>query len=160
VHLVVCLFLPTKKQIYIYITTVSHYIMYTPTLFQHLCHPQAVLYLCVANLARHKCETPWWWHTDIETCRSVHYTGYSQKNGAVSKGNKSISHLTRVKWTPSAAATVQVSHALPAVCVSCLLRGHRVSFQDGIAAGKGFLCSPFWGVQICYYSAAWVLCTV
>ena len=28
------------------------------------------------------------------------------------------------------------------------------SFQDGVAAGKGFLCAPFWGVQICDYSAA------
>jgi hypothetical protein len=54
----------------------------------------------------------------------VSYTGYSQKNGAVSKVNsKSISHLTRVNRTPSAAATVQVSHVLLAVRVSCLLRG-------------------------------------
>ena len=37
-------------------------------------------------------------------------------NGAVSKvNNKFISHLTRAKRTPLAAATVQVSHALPAV---------------------------------------------
>ena len=37
-------------------------------------------------------------------------------NGAVSKVNKKfISHLTRAKPTPSAAGTVQVSHALPAV---------------------------------------------
>ena len=37
-------------------------------------------------------------------------------NGAVSKVNKKfISHLTRAKRTPSAAATVQVSHTLPAV---------------------------------------------
>ena len=37
-------------------------------------------------------------------------------NGAVSKVNKKfISHLTRAKRTPLAAATVQVSHALPAV---------------------------------------------
>ena len=37
-------------------------------------------------------------------------------NGAVSKVNKKfISRLTRVKRTPLAAATVQVSHALPAV---------------------------------------------
>ena len=28
------------------------------------------------------------------------------------------------------------------------------SFQDGVAAGKGFLCAPFLGVQICDYSAA------
>ena len=65
-------------------------------------------------------------------------------NGAVSKVNKGfISQLTRVKPTPSAAATVQVSHALPAVRFSCLLRGRWVSFQDGAAAGKGFLCAPF-----------------
>ena len=50
-------------------------------------------------------------------------TGYAQKNGAVSKVNKKcISHLTRAQRTPSAAATVQVSHALPAVRFSCLLR--------------------------------------
>jgi len=34
------------------------------------------------------------------------------------------------------------------------------SFQDGAAGGEGFLCAPFWGVQICDYSAAWVSCTV
>ena len=44
--------------------------------------------------------------------------------------------------TTSAAATVQVSHALPAVRLSCLLRGRGASFQDGVAAGKGFLCAP------------------
>ena len=48
----------------------------------------------------------------------------------------------------------QVSHALPAVRFSCLLRGRGVSLQDGVAAGKGFLCAPFWGAQICDYSAA------
>jgi hypothetical protein len=32
--------------------------------------------------------------------------------------------------------------------------GVAASFQDGVAAGKGFLCAPFWGVQICDYSAA------
>ena len=37
---------------------------------------------------------------------------------------------------------------------SCLLRGCGVSFQDGVAAGKGFLCAPFWRDQICDYSAA------
>ena len=43
------------------------------------------------------------------------YTGCLQKNGAVSKINKKfISHLTRAKRTPSATATVQVSHGLPA----------------------------------------------
>ena len=65
-------------------------------------------------------------------------------NGAVSKVNKKfISQLTLPQRTPSAAATVQVSHALPAVPFSCLLRGRGVSFQDGVATGKGFLCAPF-----------------
>ena len=58
-------------------------------------------------------------------------------NGAVSNVNKKfISHLTLAQRTPSAAATVQVSHALPAVPFSCLLRGRGVSLQDGAAAGK------------------------
>jgi len=71
-------------------------------------------------------------------------TEYTQKNGAVSKVNKKfISHLTRARHTPSGAATVQVSHALPAVRFSCLLRGCGASFQDGVAVGKGFLCAPF-----------------
>ena len=72
------------------------------------------------------------------------YTGYTQKNGAVSKVNKKfISHLTRAKHKTSAAITVQVSHALPAVRFSCLLRGRGAGFQDGVAAGKGFLYAPF-----------------
>ena len=72
------------------------------------------------------------------------YTGYTQKNGAVSKLNKKfISHLTRAQRTSSEAVTVQVSHALPAVRFSCLLRGRRASFKDGVAAGKGFPCAPF-----------------
>ena len=71
-------------------------------------------------------------------------TGCLQMNGAVSKVNKKfISYLTRAKPTPSAAATVQVSYALPAVRFSCFLRGRGVSLQDGAAAGKGFLCAPF-----------------
>ena len=86
------------------------------------------------------------------------YTECLQKNGAVWKINKKfISHLTRAKRTPSAVATVQVSHALPAVRFTCLMRGHGASFQDGVAAGKGFPCAPFWGVQICDYSAAWAV---
>ena len=41
------------------------------------------------------------------------YTGYTQKNGTVSKVNKKfISRLTRAQRTPSVAATVQASHAL------------------------------------------------
>jgi len=61
----------------------------------------------------------------------------------VSKVNKFISHLTRAQRTPSAAANVQISHALPAVHFSCLLQGHGASFQDGFAAGKGLLCALF-----------------
>ena len=84
-----------------------------------------------------------------------HNTVCLQMNGAVSKANKKfISHLTWAQRTPSTAATGQVSHTLPAVRFSCLLRGRGVSVQDGTAAGKGFLCAPFWGVQICDYSAA------
>ena len=65
-------------------------------------------------------------------------------NGSVSKVDKKcISHFTRAQRTPSAAATVQVSHALPAVRFSCILLGRGVSLQDGAAAGKGFLCAPF-----------------
>ena len=76
--------------------------------------------------------------------RYVIYTECLQKNGAVSKINKKfISHLTRAKHPPSAAATVQVSHALPAVRFSCLMGGRGASFQDGVAARKGFLCAPF-----------------
>jgi hypothetical protein len=73
---------------------------------------------------------------------------------------KFISHITRAQRTPSVAAAVQVSHALPVVRFSCLLRGRGASFQDGVAAGNGFLCAPFWGVQFCDYGAAWVSCTV
>ena len=74
----------------------------------------------------------------------VTYTVCLQMNGAVSKVNKKfISQLTRAQRTPSAAATDKVSHALPAVRFSCLLRGRGVSLQDGVAAGKGFLCAPF-----------------
>ena len=47
----------------------------------------------------------------ISACSLIYYTGCLQMNGAVSKVNKKfISHLTRAKRTPSAAATVQVSH--------------------------------------------------
>jgi hypothetical protein len=74
----------------------------------------------------------------------ITYIGYTKKNGAVSKVNeKFISHLTRAQPTPSAAATVQVSPALPGVRFSCLLRGDGASFQDGVAAEEGILCAPF-----------------
>ena len=72
----------------------------------------------------------------------IFYRVYT-KEWVVSKVNKKfISHLTRAQCTPSAAATVQVSHALQAVRFSCLLRRRGASFQDGVAVGKGFLCAP------------------
>ena len=68
--------------------------------------------------------------------------------GKVSSSSSSSSSVSgsssdSAQLTPSAAATVQVSHALPAVRFSCLLRGCGVSLQDGVAGGKGFLCTPF-----------------
>ena len=91
----------------------------------------------------------------IRKVRKSVSTRYTQKNGAVSKVNKKfIAHFTLAQPAPSAAATVQVSHALPAVRFSCLLRGRGVSFQDGVESGKGFLFVPFWGVQI------WLECSV
>jgi hypothetical protein len=75
---------------------------------------------------------------------TYYYTGHTQKNGVVSKvDNEFISRPTRAQHTLSAAATVQVCHVLPAVRFSCLLRCRRASFQDGVAAGEGFLCAPF-----------------
>jgi hypothetical protein len=79
----------------------------------------------------------------------------TQKNGEVSEVDKEfISHLTQARHTLSAAKNVQVSHALPAVRFSCLLRDRGASFQDGVATGEGLLFAPFCGVQICDYSAA------
>jgi hypothetical protein len=72
------------------------------------------------------------------------YTGCTQKNGAILKvNNKFISYLARAQRALPAAAAVQVSRTLPAVRFSCLLRGHGTRFQDGVAAGKGFLCALF-----------------
>jgi hypothetical protein len=59
------------------------------------------------------------------------YTGYTQKNGAVSKVNKEfISHLTRAQHTPSAAATGQVSHALITV-LQCVHPGSHDTHPHG-----------------------------
>jgi hypothetical protein len=54
-----------------------------------------------------------------------------------------ISHPTLEQHTLSAEGTIQVSHALPAVRFLCLLRDRGTNFQDGVAAGEGFLCAPF-----------------
>jgi hypothetical protein len=57
-------------------------------------------------------------------------------------------------YTVSSGNCPSFSHALPALRFSCLLQDRGTSFQDGVSAGEGFLCAPFWGVQICDYSAA------
>jgi hypothetical protein len=55
---------------------------------------------------------------------------------------KCISHPIQAQHTLSAARTVQLSQALPAVHFSCLLRGRGARFQDGFTAGEGFLSAP------------------
>jgi hypothetical protein len=64
--------------------------------------------------------------TVVEEC-----TGKTQKNGAVSKVNKKcISHPTRAQHTLSAAATVQVSHAL-IVILQCVYLGSHDTHPHG-----------------------------
>ena len=59
------------------------------------------------------------------------YTGCTQKNGAVSKVNKKfISHLTLAQRTPSAAAPVQVSHALFTI-LQCVHPGSHDTHPNG-----------------------------
>jgi len=59
------------------------------------------------------------------------YIGYTQKNGAVSKVNKKlISQLTRAKRTPSAAANLQVSHALITI-LQCVYPGSHDTHPHG-----------------------------
>ena len=80
----------------------------------------------IIQLGQTNTYTPMQFEASIfQLCQNFTTTGYIQKNFAVSKVNKKfISHLTGAQPTPSAAAaTVQVSHALPAVRFSCLLRG-------------------------------------
>jgi hypothetical protein len=86
------------------------------------------------------------------------YTVRSQRKGAVSKVNKKLfltlhrHNVHRQQGQLSKFLMCYHQFASHAYC--------GASFQDGVAAGKGFLCPPFWSVQICDYSAAWVLCTV
>jgi hypothetical protein len=66
------------------------------------------------------------------------------KNGAVSKVNRNvIFHPTWAQHTLSGVGTVHILHALPAVRFSCLLHGCGTSFQNGVAAREGFLCTLF-----------------
>jgi hypothetical protein len=74
-------------------------------------------------------------HLHVWTYRKISHltlsTGYTQKNGAVSKVNKKfISHLTRAQHTPSAAATVQVSHALITI-LQCVHPGSHDTHPHG-----------------------------
>jgi hypothetical protein len=72
------------------------------------------------------------------------YTKNTQKNGVDLKVHKKcISHLTWTQHTLSAARTIPIPHVLPAVRLSCSLRGRGTSFQDGVTAGEGFLSAPF-----------------
>jgi hypothetical protein len=81
---------------------------------------------------------------DSRLNQKIPNTVRSQNNGAVSKVNKkSTSQLTRIIRIPPAATAVKVSHVLPAVRFSCLLRGRGVSIQDGVAAGKAFCVIRF-----------------
>jgi hypothetical protein len=58
-------------------------------------------------------------------------TGYTQKNGAVSKVNKKfISHFTRAQRAPSATAAVQVSHALITI-LQCVHPGSHDTHPRG-----------------------------
>jgi hypothetical protein len=70
------------------------------------------------------------WNMEIFNC-NYHNTGYTQKNGKVSKVNKKfISHLTWTQHTPSAATAVQVSHALITV-LQCVHPGSHNTHPHG-----------------------------
>ena len=78
------------------------------------------------------------------------YTGYTQKNGAVSKINKKfISHLTWAQRTPSAAATI--SHALITI-LQCVHPGSHNTHPHGnqIHPRLGVAC-PLNGMQCMRY---------
>ena len=76
------------------------------------------------------------WNYSKEMKKSK-YTVCLQMNGAVSKVNrKFIYHLTRAQPTPLAAATVQVSHALPGVRSLVLTVGLRGQFTRWRRSGK------------------------
>ena len=70
------------------------------------------------------------WKTYGRVVEAIHdNTGCLQMNSAVSKVNKKfISRLTRAKRIPLAAATVQVSHALPGVRSLVLTAGLQGQF--------------------------------
>jgi hypothetical protein len=69
---------------------------------------------------------------NLVACRQLYIYREYTKEWWFQKLIKIISHTTRAQHTLSAPGTVQVSHALPAVRFSCLLRGYGTSFQDGV----------------------------
>jgi hypothetical protein len=77
----------------------------------------------------------WRYHPKHVTgIRCVIYRVYTKEWCGFKVNKKFISHLTGAQRTPSVAATVQVSHALPAVRFLCLLRGRGARFQVSITA--------------------------
>jgi hypothetical protein len=80
--------------------------------------------MCVPEASRITDPTTWFYIPEDQHSLINSYTGYTQKNSAVSKVNKKfISHFARAQRTPTAATTIQVFRALPIVRLSCLLRG-------------------------------------
>ncbi len=101
-----------------------------------------------------------WLHVLLQTA-IIHNTVHLLMYGAVSKVNKKfISQLTRANLHHQQRQLSKIHMRCQQFAFSCVLRGRGVGLQDGTAAGKGFLCAPFWGIQICDYSAAWVSRTV
>jgi hypothetical protein len=80
-------------------------------------------------------------------------TGYTQKNRAISKVIKNlISHPNGAQHILPTAGTFLMRYQQFASHAYCGAAG--TSFQDGVAAGEGFLCAPFSCVQICDFSVS------
>jgi len=99
------------------------------------------VYLLFTDLSQHSIiNSPHSIKQLLHTIRYI-YKGYTQKNGAVSKVNKkSISHLTRVAHLHR--QQQQLSKFLMRYQQFASRAYCGASFQDGVAAGKGFLCAP------------------
>ena len=51
----------------------SNILVYFNLIFLRNCNFNGFSFKSLCNLARHKCKTPWEWHSAVETCKSVHY---------------------------------------------------------------------------------------
>jgi hypothetical protein len=81
------------------------------------------------------------WRKYVNRCKVTYFcTGHTQKNVAVSKVDK------KMYFSPYMSITHTVS-SCNCPGLSCATSTVS-SFQDGVAAGEGFLCAPFWGVHI------------